>query len=570
MPVRTIGAPDEEEIPTASNAIAKEDELYGQETIRPIFPPADCYQTYQESALLPPYISALATNIEMFGHRLEPTIDLDAKDAREKVRDAMILERLHDEELPDVTDEDVDARMLEIRQVARQERLQLEAFFRRCCPDMPFVELRERMRYDLEITGNAYWEVVRDHRGWISEFNHVEAMTMRLTKLGKQVLTNPLQRISDTGLRRMRRWRRFRKFVQLLNGAELVWFKELGDPQVMSSKSGRYYDSEEDLCAAESGTPAATEILHWKLVTTTQPYGIPKWIGAAPSATGERQAEVLNRTFVQEGGIPPGMLLVSGGTIGDGAEAKIADALKKRKHKGPRSAAEIPIVEATPHQGELGAIATTKVSYVKLRDDAQDATNQEYIRGCAVKIGAQFRVPKILVGDMTDFNRSTAEAAIDTVEQQVFSPPREKVDGAIDQRVLVELGVRFWRFKSNGLKVRNPEGISKVLKELVEANIIVPAEARPHAADALGKPLDAIEAEWVNKPYAELTKQRGPADAASDLVAMRAELEQRAGSDFQQTLDAARAAEAKPKDIEDADFDEPLEPGIVAPAPSLQ
>jgi PBSX family phage portal protein len=554
--VRTISLGGEDVLQQATSNVADpHDKHWGPDAIAPLYKPEDCYATYEMSGILPPNVSAYATNIEGFGHRLEPTIDLDGPDAAEKVRDAMLLERQYDGLPTDVTSEDVAARMLDIRNVMRLERLQLEAFFENCCPEMSFIELRDRKRHDEEIAGNAYWEVVRDLRGFISEFNLVPSVTVRLTKRDKKVETYPNRRISATALRRTRIMRRFRRFVQVIDGIETVWFKEYGDSRVLSSRTGKFFASTEALCAAEGDESIpATEIIHWKLLTTRQPYGIPRWIGCVPSVKGERQAQEVNQNHFDNNAIPPGILLCSGGTVGEGAEEKIKDAFKARRQKGPLGAHEIIIIEAEPAEtnNPMGSPPVTKLEWINLRgSQLQDATHAKYTELCKEAVAEQFRVPKILLGDMTDYNRATAESALETVEQQVFQPPRAKFDHVMNQDVLPEMGVRFWKFVSNGLTIRNPQVVSEYLERLVKADIMLPAEARPIAADAIGKPLDPIKEDWAKKPFTELAKPAGTGDTMKDMVAMRHALDARASASFAPELDAARRAEAEPEDDEE-------------------
>ena len=86
-------------------------------------------------------VDAYATNIDGFGFRFDPAIDFEAEDARDKVRDALMLERLAAREtgtLPAGTNvtpstDEANARFDELRQHSRVERARLEAFFDFAC-----------------------------------------------------------------------------------------------------------------------------------------------------------------------------------------------------------------------------------------------------------------------------------------------------------------------------------------------------------------------------------------------------------------------------------------------------
>lgn len=545
--VKLAGAPGIEDGVQTSNVRDDEEELaklYG--TIPPKYSPKGLFATFEQSSLLQPNITAYATNIEMFGHQLEATIDLAQPDADEKIHDAIMLERIFDGEPPIVLPEEVAARRSEIERVMRLERIQLEAFFEHASPTMSWLELREKKRIEEEVTGNAYWEIVRDRSGFIAEINHVPSVTVRATSQGAWVKAQIMKRISACELRRIEARRRFRRYVQIIQGVEAVWFKELDDPRVMSSATGRFYGSLEDLTRAEGETPPATEILHFKLLGLSGPYGVPRWIGAAPAISGQRASEEVNAEYFDDNAIPPSVVLVSGGTLGSDADERIRKHLQSRKERGRKAAHEILVLEAVPPDAPLGTNpAAARVEWQNMRGQQQtDAVFGDYEKACTEKVGGQFRLPRLLRGDATDFNRATAESSLEYAEQQVFQPERQKFDHVINARLLATMGVRFWKFRSTPLVVRNANVVSEVLERLVRSDIILPAEARPIAGDALGKTLEAIDEPWTKLPHSERTRTKGAGDALSELVSMRAGVERVNESDIASRLRSARLAEA--------------------------
>lgn len=545
--VKLAGAPGIEDGVQTSNVRDDEEELaklYG--TIPPKYSPKGLFATFEQSSLLQPNITAYATNIEMFGHQLEATIDLAQPDADEKIHDAIMLERIFDGEAPIVLPEEVAARRSEIERVMRLERIQLEAFFEHACPTMSWLELREKKRIEEEVTGNAYWEIVRDRSGFIAEINYVPSVTVRATSQGSWVKAQIMKRINACELRRVEARRRFRRYVQIIQGVEAVWFKELDDPRVMSSATGRFYGSLEDLKRAEGETPPATEILHFKLLGLSGPYGVPRWIGASPSISGQRASEEVNAEYFDDNAIPPSVVLVSGGTLGSDADERIRKHLQSRKERGRKAAHDILVLEAVPPDTPLGTNpAAARVEWQNMRGQQQtDAVFGDYEKACTEKVGGQFRLPRLLRGDATDFNRATAESSLEYAEQQVFQPERQKFDHVINARLLATMGVRFWKFRSTPLVVRNANVVSEVLERLVRSDIILPAEARPIAGDALGKTLEAIDEPWTKLPHSERTRTKGAGDALSELVSMRAGVERVKEADIASHLRSARLAEA--------------------------
>jgi len=131
----------------------------------PYDPEALCLLT-EHSNSLRQNVDAYATNIDGFGHRFDPAIDLEADDADDWIADAIYLERLAARdrgEFPvdaalQASAEEVAESKRELVQLARIERARLESFFDFCCFDHSFVDLRRRTRQDLEVTavGSGY------------------------------------------------------------------------------------------------------------------------------------------------------------------------------------------------------------------------------------------------------------------------------------------------------------------------------------------------------------------------------------------------------------------------------
>jgi capsid portal protein len=195
-------------------------------------------------------VDAYATNIDGNGYRFDAVIDFDAEDARSKVADAITLERLAAREartLPEGVSttpsaEEVSARFTELRQAARVERARLDAFFDFACFDHSFVDLRRRTRQDLEVTGNAFWEVLRDGKGDLARLVYVPSYTVRLLPLDREAVeVTERARVSPVSFDTVRSRRRMRRYVQV-QSTECVYFKSFGDPRVVSRSTGRVFN----------------------------------------------------------------------------------------------------------------------------------------------------------------------------------------------------------------------------------------------------------------------------------------------------------------------------------------
>jgi PBSX family phage portal protein len=504
----------EDDVQPSNAAATTEDDIrvftnYG--AILPPYDPRQLHAMFERSCSLRPNIDVYKTNIESFGHRLEPVIDLESEKAQELVQDAMLTEKIFDgDPMPDAPTEEVEAEMLTLPARMRAERLRLEQFFETCTTDISFVELRERVRQDLEITGNGYIEVLRNGQGDVAGLNYIPAVSMRLLRAAiKHTTVQFPQKISAFAYRDFETKRRLRLYVQVLYGQFIAYFKELDDPRIISSRTGNVFKSLEHLQAIEPGVPPATEILHMKIHSPLSAYGVPRWIGATLAVLGSRSSEEVNATYFDNKAVPPMAILVSGGQLAAGAAATIKNYIRDNI-RGKDNFHKIMVLEAESAPGAIAGAngSRCRIEVKNLQDSQhQDALFQQYDANNTEKVGNQFRLPKILRGDMKDFNRATADAALQYAEQQVFQPERNKFDHIINKRIFPLLGIRFFKFVSNGVAVKDPVALGTIIKDHVEAGILTPNEGRSLEGDVLGKAFPKLDAPWADKPIALSTAE---------------------------------------------------------------
>lgn len=494
------------------------DAIYSREgAIAPPYSPAILVKLYEHSNALRPNIDAYAVNIDGFGHRFEPVIDLEKNEAFEEVRTAMHFERLAEAEdgiedgdagstlIP--TDDEVEARIKELEYEMKIEKARLLAFFNFATVKDSFISLRKKTRQDLEIQGNAYWEVLRSaHENTPAQFNYVPAFTVRLMPSDLEQIPVKVK-VKNTPLTytEIDIYCRFRRYVQIYE-AQKVYFKEFGDPRVVSSKTGRVYESEERMNAAEGeeGAKPATEMMHFAVHTSRTAYGIPRWVGAMLAVVGSRQAEEVNFLYFENKSVPPLAVMVSGGSLSKESVSRL-ESYVESSLKGRRNFHKIMVIEAIPAEGakSLDSAASGRMSIeLKPLTDAQqkDSLFSKYDERNIDKIGMAFRLPRMLRGDIRDFNRATADAAIGYAESQVFAPERNDFDWWINRHILPEIGIRFWTFASNGPKTRDPMDLSSAIVEMVKGGILTPEEGRDLASAIFNREFAKIDEIWTKVP----------------------------------------------------------------------
>jgi PBSX family phage portal protein len=505
----------------------------GAGALQPAYDPNVLTMIYENSSALRPNVDAYIANIDSFGHCYVPTIETSAVDADEKIRDALRVERsiakldsrnAQDESVllaqDEPTDAEVAARKKLLETEIRMERSRLGTFFENCTADMPFSGpegLRGLTRQDIEVIGNGYWEVLRNGRQEVCQFNHIPAVSVRMMPIDTEVTEVAIERrLSLLTLEKAVVRKRYRRYVQIRGDFSLgrdrnfVYFKEFGDPRVISANTGKAYkDTATFLLAkaedsSEKDSVPATEILSFKISSPRATYGVPRWIGALLAVLGTRQAEEVNFLYFENRSVPPLAILVSGGRLNENTVARLESYISN-EIRGKRNFHKIMILEA---EGAENAATGAPTSHMKIElrplTDAQqkDGNWQQYDERNADKVGQSFRLPRILRGDVRDFNRSTASASIDFAEIQVFGPIRQQFDWVVNKLIFPALGIKYHLFKSNAPTVRDPEQLSRMIALITGANILTPAESRDLAQDVFNRSFDNLTDDWTKKPLA--------------------------------------------------------------------
>jgi PBSX family phage portal protein len=531
--------------------------------IPPPYDPASLCLLFEHSNSLRQNVDAYGTNIDAFGYRLEPAVDLEADDADQRVADSLLLERLAARDrgvLPtgiavEPTAEEIATRRKELAQLARVEKARLENFFEFACFDHSFVNLRRRTRQDLEVTGNAYWEILRDGAGRVARLVYVPSFSVRVMPLDRDPIdVMERRRVSPVTYETVPARMRVRKFVQIQEHVR-VYFKAFGDPRVISKMTGAVFPSVEALLAKQPQDAPATEMIHFAIHSPRSPYGVPRWIGTLISVLGSRESEEVNYLYFSNKSVPPLALLVSGGRLSEASVPRIQNFIEEHL-KGKKNFHKILILEA-----EGGGAHTPANDHARARIELrplteaqqQDALFQNYDQRNIDKVGGSFRLPRLLRGEGTDFNRSVADAQLRFAEDQVFQPERDEFDFFLNRRLLADMGIRFWRFRSQTPLARDPERMTDMVEKLVRVGVLVPEEGRVLANDIFNREFRRIDKAWTKQPIT-LTlagiqttgvqetddKRSSLLDDARRLIALRTELEAEEERLAKERLDLAR------------------------------
>jgi capsid portal protein len=142
----------------------------------------------------------------------------------------------------------------------QKEYNKIKNFFEYCHPEESFTEIRRKTRKDIETVGFGFWELLENGKGELVGIEHLEAYTMRLTKLDKEPIEIKMNvKTEDNQFEQVPFMKRFRRYVQIREG-QRVYFKEFGDPRIFGAKTGKEL-TEADITA---GQPQATPVLFFR------------------------------------------------------------------------------------------------------------------------------------------------------------------------------------------------------------------------------------------------------------------------------------------------------------------
>jgi capsid portal protein len=85
-------------------------------------------------------------------------------------------------------------------------------------------------------------------------------------------------------------------------------------------------------------------------------------------------------------------------------------------------------------------------------------------------------------------------------EDQVFQPERDEFDFLVNRKLLAEMGIRFWRFKTQTIATRDPERMTDMVEKLVRVGVLTPEEGRMLAGDIFNREFRKIHDDWTKRP----------------------------------------------------------------------
>lgn len=434
--------------------------IYTEKRLKvPPYPFGNLYKIYEESDVLQSCVDAMRKNVDGFGYQMQFLgDDLKEKDS-----------------------------------VASQAELTAATnFFDQVNEDQSITTIRQLVREDVEVLGNGAIEVIRSLDGKIQMLYHLPFRNVRMAAL-QGLPADVKVKVKRNGKEQeidVKKY--FRRFCQMRpDGQSIRWFKELGDPRMMDALTGDYVTT----------TPAmtASELWHIKTPFGGMAYGLPRWVGAILSVMGRRQAEFINYDLFETQGIPPMAILVSGGTLTDESLDELEGFVKGMR--GAQNWNKLVILEALVEGAGLEDRGTARLELKNLAEyRKEDAMFGKYMDSTEKCIRHRYRLPPLYVGAAETFTHATAKAAQTVAEEQVFIPERAMFDETIIRKILPELGITKWTFKTKGPRIVGGDMLTAALTAFSGVGAMSVNHAIDRANEALGLEMSKYKVPWADYP----------------------------------------------------------------------
>lgn len=465
-----------------------------------IIPPEDpdrMLEIYDLSAYLAPILQAIGVAVYQTGWRLEPIIDLTRPrdEVSDIIRDALEFERASGsfENEVKIGRRDINEEYKRLQRRSRREAQFVSAFFGRCCPSMSYERLLAITGLDQEITGNGWWEVLRDSTGRPARFLWVPSRTVRAVESSDQLI-GYLDRVPLTRIRWeiVEQYRRFPRYIQLLSNGYAVWFKGYGDPRFMSRWTGTYFSSLEELqrdareiseiSARTNGKQtvpqAATELLQFAIpYSGSSYYGRPDHAPAYPDLAGGRDLSEENMKIVSDEAIPSMMVLCSGGRVGGEDQTRIREQIMNRK-KGRKQILFLNAYASGNSPVGPSVSPTLKIEHTRPLQ-TNDALFLKYGASVEQRAHGVTRTPFVVLGKHEGINRATMLGLRRFFDEDVAAPKRAmQVDDPINRHVLPSLDIQCWKYRSKARPPTDPEAFGSLVSKAMDSGWLSPDDAR--------------------------------------------------------------------------------------------
>jgi len=422
----------------------------------------------------------------------------------------------------------------------KAEEIEMQDFFAQVNERLSFLRLRRKMERSFWITNLWFVQVFRDENilqdrpeGGFRDLPapnrlyYIPSIFMRATPLGEDLVPVKIRLRRQGKLLDMETTRKFRRFARINPVTqELTWFRELGDPRILNTKTGVFYRHptrqrnssvtgalESDFLYASDGVRMpneATEIWWHRENYEGSIYGLPKWFSAFWDVKGRNEAKWVNYDHLDRGAIIPGFFAISGGRLKQASKDVFDNFLESFRNPGGYN--KIPYLEIEPEielniNADGSSARSIKIEWVKLRDPQhEDLMFDKYLERTEETIGSVFRLPPVLRGKTNTETYASAATAIEITESQVFQPIRAEFDSKVTVELLQnEFGIYGWEFRTHQSKIGDKETFYRAIGALNRASALSINDTRELANQLLGTSFKPFKGAVYSEPVTLVT-----------------------------------------------------------------
>ena len=269
-------------------------------------------------------------------------------------------------------------------------------------------EVKELARQDYHAVGWGALEILTQNDGTPAGLAHVPATTIRVRKTE-----------TEDG-----QVRKGHGYVQVKEG-KTRYFGEAGDrygddPTFVDKETGEVADDARNL----EHEPANELIFIPNPSPLELYYGIPDWVPAIQTISGDQEAKRYNREFFEHNAIPHFAILVKNGELTEQSREDLRKMVHNLKGKPHRTA----ILEANKiAEQEFGDDSDIEIEIQPLgAQSEEDMSFSDYREWNEHEIAKVHEVPPQLLGRMEDSNRSNIKEAIRDFALDVIAPEQSK------------------------------------------------------------------------------------------------------------------------------------------------
>ena len=226
-------------------------------------------------------------------------------------------------------------------------------------------------------------------------------------------------------------------------------------------------------------------------------------MGQVLGVDGSRKAESLNNNYFENGRHTPLMIMIKGGTLTNESFDKLQQYMNDIKGAAGQHAFIILETESTDGRIDFDQSEKPEIEIKDLANILQkDELFQDYLDNNRRKVQSSFQLPDLYVGYTTDFNRATAQMAMEVTEEQVFQPERKSLAWAINNRLLNSYQFKYVEAYFLEPDITNMDDLYKILTVCNNAGGLTPNKAKQIIFEAYGEIAEDYPEEWGNVPLA--------------------------------------------------------------------